>query len=47
MQVPLPSSKYFIFVIYIKLYYNNSGYTIFSRYLKIVITLDIVILGNK
>ena len=41
MQAHLPSSKYFIFVIYIKLYYNKPGYTIFSRYLKIVITLDI------
>ena len=28
---------------HVKLYYNNPGYTMFSRYLKIVVILDIVI----
>ena len=37
----------FYFVAHLNLYYNNSGYTMFSRYLKIVIILDIVIPGDK
>ena len=31
---------FFIFVGYLKLYYNNYCYTMYSRYLEIVITLD-------
>ena len=32
---------------YVKLYYNNSGYIMCSRYLEIVIILDIVIFGDE
>ena len=35
------------FVVLVKLCYNNPGYTLFSRYLKNVIILDIVILGEN
>ena len=40
LQVHSPSSRHFIFVAHVKLYYNNSSYIIFSRNLKIVIILD-------
>ena len=29
------------------MYYSNPGYDMFSRYLNIVIILDIVIIGDK
>ena len=47
LQVPSSSASYFIFVAYVKLYYNNSGCTIHNIYLEIVIILEIVILGDK
>ena len=40
-------SRYFIFVTHLRLYYNTSGYTMFSRYLKTVTILDIATIGDK
>ena len=47
LQVPSTSSRYFIFVAYVKLYCNNFGCPMSSRYLEIVIILGIVIFGDK
>ena len=42
-EVPSLSSRYSIFVAH----FRNSDYTMYSRYLKIVIVLDIVIFRKK
>ena len=44
---PFPFLQIFFFVAQVKLYYNIPGYTMFGRYLEIVIILDIVIIGDK
>ena len=46
LEVLFPSSRCFIFMAHVKLYYNNSGYTFFS-YIKVVFILDIVVTGGK
>ena len=40
-------NRYFNLLAHVKLYHNNPGYTMLSRYLKSVIILNIVIIQHK